>query len=372
MNNDFGAFEGLQSFETPGNIEESNGFGGVDSFSSFGFDSASNTATPPLGSSANDVAQPQSGSLEDYGLQIVQALNANGIPPTPYNYKIYFEKMLENKSQQFKDNATQHISLEQIPTEKQALLETKVLRAQSLMVNALQQVGAMIKNLHLLQGILRKHEREVNAVNNAIALQNIISVFEKELNKIGEVATHQLQNVRNSYEKTANAIEGISDAVICDTKYGVYNQRFLEKRVSDELDSVSIGGYKSSLIFVRISKHIEKRVSSEKTATLINRSLSKILQKVSNKSDVVAYYGAGVFGILLSHSDKEATKRFANRIIEKVAGTNIIIGEDELSLSVCTGIVEITDSAKRDVIKNALEALKKAQSNNVSFAVYGE
>ncbi|MDD6055650.1 MAG: diguanylate cyclase [Helicobacter sp.] len=372
MNDDFGSFEGLQSFQTKDGIEESKGLSDVSSFSSFGLESSGQMSG--FSTQTNNVeSTAQSGTLEDYGAQIVQTLNANGIPPTPYNYKIYFEKLLVDKTQQFKDNVAQHIELEQIPAEKQALLESKVIKAQQHMINTLQQVGAIVKNLHLLREIIKKHEREVKTASNAISLQNIISIFEKELIKINEVANNQLQDLRNSYDKTATAISSISDAVICDTKYGVYNQRFLERRVGDELESVYSGGYKSSLLFVCIAKNISKKVTSEKTATIINRSLAKILQKVASKSDVIAYYGAGIFGILLSHSDKESTKKFANRLIEKVATTNMIIGEDEISLSVCTGIAEINEAVKhKEIIKNALEALKKAQNSNISFVVYGD
>ncbi len=364
MENDFGSFEGLQSFET-GGVEDSNSNNG-NSFSSFGQDSApSNEAKSEPTVEANN--------LEDYGMQVVKQLSANGIAPTPYNYRVFFEKLLENKSQQFKNDAFQHIEFDQRPTEKQALLEAKVIKAQSYMVNAVQQIGAIVKNIRLLQGLLEKHKAGIEAASNPIVLQNIISIFGQELNKINELVGHQIQDAKNIYDKTMLAIEAINDEVICNSVYGVYNKRFLERRIGAEIEFVSDEKYKSSLILVRTAKSLDKHVNSEKTALMINKSISKILQKVANRSDVVAYYEAGIFGVLLSHSDKESAKRFANRLIEKVVGTSIIIGDDEISLNVCTGIVEISNNSRqREVIKNGLDALKKASNNNVSFVVYGE
>ncbi|MCI5633523.1 diguanylate cyclase [Helicobacter sp.] len=364
MKDDFGSFEGLQSFEARG-IGDSNS---ENTFSSFGMDDSAQSENSNV--SKSDTA---AGTLGEYGLKVIQELSANGIAPTPYNYRIYFEKLLANQTQQLKDNASQHVENDQRPAEQQVALEAKVIKAQSYMVNTLQQVGVLVKNLRLMQGILRKHEQEVETTNNAIAIQNIIAVFQKELDKLGEVIEHQLLDVKNAHDKAVSAIEDINNGVICNSAYGIYNRRFLEKRVESEAESGSIGGgYKSSLILVHISKNLEKRVNSDKTASIINRSLSKILQKVANRSDIVAYYENGIFGILLSHSDKEEAKHFANRLIEKVVATNIIIGDEEISLNVCTGIAEINELTKpKDIIKNALEALKKAINNNISFVVYG-
>nr|WP_236033269.1 diguanylate cyclase [Helicobacter turcicus] len=357
----------MQSFEA-GGVEES-GAGSESSFSSFGTDSAPSSVAPTQNKESNAGAN----TLEEYGLQIVQELQANGVLPTPYNYRIYFEKLLENKPQQFKDEAFQYVEVHQRPEEKQAALESKVFKAQSYMTNTLHQVGALLKNLRLLQDILKKHEKEVETTTNAIALQNIITVFQKELDKLSEVAGHQLQDIKAMHEKTLASIGGISDEVICNSVYGIYNKRFLEKRVLAEADSVNMGGYKSSLLLVRVSKSLQNRITSDKTAAAVNRSLSKILQKVANRSDIVAYYEAGIFGILLSHSDKDSAKRFANRLIERVVGTNIIVSDEEISLSVCTGIVEINEFSKqKEIIKNGLDALKKASNGNISFVVYGD
>ncbi|EEO25752.1 GGDEF domain-containing protein [Helicobacter winghamensis] len=368
MKDDFGSFDGLQSFEANG-IEESS-LGSASSFSSFGMDTESlqpSISTQSAGTSGN------ANSLEEYGLQVIQELSANGILPTPYNYRIYFEKLLEDKSQAFRDDAFQYVEVDQRPEEKQAALESKVLKTQSYMASTLNQVEALLKNLKLLQNILKKHEKEVETTTNAIALQNIITIFQKELDKLGEVAGHQLQDIKTMHEKTLASIQGISDEVICNSVYGIYNKRFLEKRVLAEVNSVNVGGYKSSLLLVRVSKSLQSRITSDKTAVVINRSLSKMLQKVANRSDIVAYYEAGIFGILLSHSDKDAAKRFANRLIEKVVGINIIVNDEEIPLSVCTGIVEINEFSKqKEIIKNGLEALKKASSGNVSFMVFGE
>ncbi len=312
-------------------------------------------------------------SIESYGMQIIQTLLSNGIPPTPCNYKIYFEKLLEDKPQDFKNTAKQSLQSELIPSEKQVLLENKVLKAQAYMVHTLQLVKALFSNFQLLQSILKKHAREIDSVKNANILQNVITLFQKELEKLNEISTKQLQDIKMSYDKTTNAIENITKETISDSRYNVYNQRFLENKIQIECQETATDKHKSSLLLLKITKNLEKKVVSEKNAILINKTIAKILQKFANRNDILAYYGTGVFGILLNHRDKEDAKRFVNRLCEKVIETNIYLDNEELFLSICSGICEIDGkSASKEILKNSLEALKKASNSNLSFVVYGE
>lgn len=361
----------LPNFETNGIEEKLPNF---DSIPSFDSSDSADSATPTPSAPSEEESKPlDDNSIESYGMQIVQTLLSNGIPPTPCNYKIYFEKLLEDKPQDFKNTAKQFLQAELIPSEKQALLENKVLKAQSYMVHTLQLVSALFSNFQLLQNILKKHEREIDSVKNVNVLQNVITLFEKELEKLGEISTKQLQDIKMSYDRTASAIENITKETISDSRYNVYNQRFLEAKVQMECQESATDKHKSSLLLLKITKNLEKKVVSEKNAILINKTITKILQKLANRSDILAYYGAGVFGILLNHRDKESAKRFANSLSEKVVETNIYLGDEELSLSICSGICEINEKSKsKEILKNALEALKKASINNLSFVVYGE
>ena len=352
----------LPNFETGGIEERTSSFDSIPSF-----DSTSTIQSQEESKPANDE------SIESYGMHIIQTMVANGVPPTPYNYKIYFEKLLENKSQDFKNSAIQFLQTELIPSEKQASLENKVLKAQSRMINTLRLVSALFSNFQLLQNILKKHEKEIDSVQNANILQNIITLFERELKKIGEISTKQLKDIKTAYDQTTNVIEDITQEIICDSRYNIYNQRFLENKIQKECQNSAIDKHKSSLLLLKITKNLEKKVTSEKNAVLINKTITKILQKTANRSDILAYYGEGIFGILLNHRDKESAKRFANNLSEKVVETNVYLGDEELSLSICSGICEIDEQSKaREILKNTLEALKKASNSNLSFVVHGE
>ena len=241
------------------------------------------------------------------------------------------------------------------------------------MINTLRLVSALFSNFQLLQNILKKHEKEIDSVQNANILQNIITLFERELKKIGEISTKQLKDIKTAYDQTTNVIEDITQEIICDSRYNIYNQRFLENKIQKECQNSAIDKHKSSLLLLKITKNLEKKVTSEKNAVLINKTITKILQKTANRSDILAYYGEGIFGILLNHRDKESAKRFANNLSEKVVETNVYLGDEELSLSICSGICEIDEQSKaREILKNTLEALKKASNSNLSFVVHGD
>ncbi|OCR20375.1 hypothetical protein BA917_05385 [Helicobacter pullorum] len=366
MKDDFGAFAELPNFETDGIEKEK--LPNIENIPSF-----ASSPQPLENQPLQENATPKSDSLETYGEQIIQTMLANKIFPSPYNYKIYFEKLLEDKPQDFKNNAMRFLEIESTPSEKQISLENKIIKAQSCMVNTLQLISAVFSNFQLLQNILKKHAREIESVNNVNMLQNVITIFEKELGKVGDLSRKQLQEIKSSYNKTTQAIESINNEIICDSRYGIYNKHFLNAKLQSECEEITIDKHKSSLIMIKVAKNLAKKVTSEKNATLINKTITKILTKNCNKSDTLAYCGEGIFGILISHGDKKFAQRFANRLSEKISTTNVFLGEEELSLNICSGICEIqTNQNPKTILKNALDALKKASNNNLSFATYGE
>lgn len=114
-------------------------------------------------------------------------------------------------------------------------------------------------------------------------MQNIITVFEKELKSLGETTKVQLQNIKVSYDRSMQAIESIANNIICDEKYGLYNRNFLDIRLLAELESIHTENHKSSLILIQITKSLARRITSDKNSTLISRAISKILQKSQTK-----------------------------------------------------------------------------------------
>ena len=144
------------------------------------------------------------------------------------------------------------LEIESTHSEKQISLENKIIKAQSCMVNTLQLISAVFSNFQLLKNILKKHAREIESVNNVNMLQNVITIFEKELGKVGDLSRKQLQEIKSSYNKTTQAIESINNEIICDRRYVIYNKHFLNANLHRECEEIPIDQHKYSLILVKV------------------------------------------------------------------------------------------------------------------------
>ena len=86
MKDDFGAYAELPNFETDGIEKEK--LPNIENIPSF-----ASSPQPLENQPLQENTTPKSDSLETYGEQIIQTMLANKIFPSPYNYKIYFEKL---------------------------------------------------------------------------------------------------------------------------------------------------------------------------------------------------------------------------------------------------------------------------------------
>ena len=348
-------------------LDESLGNASVDSFPSFG---SFNDKDVPQTNDKN--SSPKTDSIEEYGIEVVTEMKNKNIVPNPKNYQIYFEKLLEDKSDSFKKEALKSM-VGSVSIDHQLALEANISRIQKEMVNALSMVNSAYKNMLIFKDILTKHTQEVGIVNSASSLENIISVFKKELSVIDSNTGKQLRMALDAYNKCNSEVKILEESGVYDNRYGIYNRRYLEAKLEEEIEDLQDGKHKSSLVFIKTAKNLESKITNKKNVYIINKTISKVLQKNITKSDVLSYFGEGVFTILLSHGDKEFSKRFVSKVSEIIAMSNIFVGDEALNLEICCGILELNPSMKSVVaFKNGIEALKKASTRNEIFVTYGE
>ena len=348
-------------------IEEAFGNVGVDSFPSFG---NFNDKDIPNDNAKGGAEKPE--SIEDYGLEVANEMKSKNITPSPKNYQIYFEKLLENKSVDFKKNMQKMLS-GSASVDHQLALEANISRIQKEMVNMLSQVNCVYKNMLIFKEILSKHTQEVAIMSSASSLQNIISVFKRELSVIDASTTKQLKTALESYNKCSSEVKILEESGVYDNRYGIYNRRYLEAKLEEELKEMQDSKYKSSLVFIKTAKNLENKITNKKNIYMVNKTISKVLQKNIKKSDILSYFGDGIFAILLNHGDKEFSKRFVGKASELVAMSNIFLGDEPLNLEICCGILEMNAGMKVvNVLKNGIDALKKASTRGESFVVFGE
>ncbi|CAM2884379.1 diguanylate cyclase domain-containing protein [Helicobacter burdigaliensis] len=373
MANDFGSFSELESFQTGGFEGSEEAIDFEKNLPSFGSFEEAEVSDFHAENSHKTLENPSIKDIQGYAQEVLNIMLQGGIPPTPANYRIYFEKMLDGNSKEIQEEAGEILEKEQTNIKKQIALETKVLQNNQAVSSVLKTIASLYKNLTLLQSVLQKRIKETNSVQNANILQNLIIVFEQELQKIAKVIEGQIVETKECYDHCLNLMQSIEEEAVFNLVYSVFNLRYLQSKMAYELEEMKKIRYKSSLVLIKTAKNLDEVTKQKKNHILINKGVAKILKKATTRVDVIAYCEGGIFAVLLSHSDKESAKRFANKISEMIGATSVFLEEEEVTLGINCGILELNSTLNfKDAMKNANEALKKAIQNNVSYVCYGE
>ena len=127
-----------------------------DDFDDFGSDSSSTDSLRTA-----DLDEPSS-DVEIYAKEVMNKLIEDNLPPTPYNYSVYFDKLLEDKSASLRKEITAIMEFEDSSdTEKSLQLEHSVKQGFSSIKNILQTSATLYKNSVLMRKILAKRKQEL-------------------------------------------------------------------------------------------------------------------------------------------------------------------------------------------------------------------
>lgn len=310
-------------------------------------------------------------SIEEFAKEVLEGMANDGIVPIPGNFYLYFERYLEGKPEEFKKQVLQILELEEgNEDEKRVNFEQRVKNGFSYTKQILQVVATLYKNLNLMNTIVEKRGNELEGLTNSAVAINIIRSLEKDIKKLNSIMSNQTGLLKDYYKKSAEILSEVESEAIFDSKYGVYNKRYFMSQLEKEQKSVEMFNHSSTLMMAKIPLSTSKKIGSEKGIGLVTRTISRLLLKTSRRSDIVAHFGEGVFGLLLKHSDISTAKRAAERLHDMVSSTNFFYGDKEFHLDIRMGIVKI-DALKSvdESVECALESLKNADMGDEVYEV---
>ncbi|WP_231563889.1 hypothetical protein [Sulfurospirillum cavolei] len=101
------------------------------------------------------VPQQSNAELEKFSAQVLKVLGDENIPPTPSNFQIYFDKLLENKPAAFKKRINEFLDLETTNNdENHVKIEREIKEGFSQIKNIMQVVSTVYRNLGVMQDIV--------------------------------------------------------------------------------------------------------------------------------------------------------------------------------------------------------------------------
>jgi len=331
----------------------------------------------PFGASPSNVSttalDAPSSDLELFAKEVMEALITDNLPPTPYNYSVYFDKLLEDKSESLRKEINSILEFEDSSdTEKSIQLEHNVKQGFNSIKNILHVSATLYKNTVLMKKLLLKRKSELSKNGSDKAI-NVVYELESDVEKLSNIFKKQIDTMKSNYDETKAIVETVENETIFDNQYGVYNKRYLLSKLAQEVQQIAEFKHNSSLVVIKLSDSLVKSIKHTKVINLMTKNVSRLLMKSSRRSDIIAHYGDGIFAMLLRHTDMFSAQKASERVIDMVSSANFFLGDKEYKLSVSIGIANILSTQSAEVILdkalNAMEASDKDATKDYTVAV---
>lgn len=333
--------------------------------------SMDDTSTPSSPSNKKPSSEPE-GDLEIYSKEVLDALISDGLPTTPNNFASYFDRLLEDKSNNARKQITSILELEESNEDENSILLEQSLKEGFVSVkNILGVTANLYKNISLMTKILDKRKVELEENKELDGVKNVADSLDEDITKLNSILKKQSSSMKSMYDDTAKIIKNIENETIFDNQYGVYNKRSLMTKIEQEIELIRKFKHNSSLVMIELDKDLKASVKNEKAIMLMTKTIARLLLKTSRRSDSVAHYGNGVFAMLLKHTDIESAKKAAERLAELVSNSNFFLADREIQLKISEGITDITqDHTVEEIVVSAMDGIAKAyQNSSIDFAV---
>ena len=316
-------------------------------------------------------SQSSSSELEKFSLYVLKVLMDENIPSTPNNFQIYFEKLLDNKPLSFKKRINDMLEAENAnDDEHRAKMEMEVKEGFGQIKSIMQVVSTVYKNINVMQAIVKKRVSELEVSSGQLSITNITSALGEDLKKLSTLMNKQMGILKTHYEKTGTILKEIESKAVFDSRFGVYNRRYFLKSIENENKSIEQFNHRSTLVLAKIKDSILNKIVNTKDRMVLTRNIAKLLLKTSRRSDIVAHYGDGVFGMLMKHTDVSNAQRACERISDLIYATSFFIADTEIDTDIELAIVPISPSHTTELMVSlALDALPKTGKRLESYIV---
>ena len=154
--------------------------------------------------------------------------------------------------------------------------------------------------------------------------------------------------------QTAMALENarLYTQAVTDPLTGLYNRKFINERIFEEMVRSRRYNRDCSLIMLDIDHF--KRVNDTFGHGVGDRVIERVadlLREIARASDVVARYGGEEFLMLLTETDAEGARSFAERVRKSIEESTIVSGKKEIKVTISSGV-----ACYRDTFQNKLAA----------------
>jgi diguanylate cyclase (GGDEF)-like protein len=181
------------------------------------------------------------------------------------------------------------------------------------------------------------------------------------LESVADICATAIQN--------ANYVERVKQLAYLDGLTGIFNRRFFELRIAEEIERARRFGTELAVIMIDIDQF--KRLNDEFGHLLgdeVLRQVSSIFHKQLRKFDVVCRYGGEEFVVLLSQTGMQHAGGVAEKLRKTVETWQFPGVARQVTISAGTAIFPVHGTTRDELVKAAdagLYAAKQAGRNRV-------
>ncbi|MDX2479753.1 MAG: GGDEF domain-containing protein [Desulfuromusa sp.] len=220
----------------------------------------------------------------------------------------------------------------------------------------------ILKTFEIEPGDMKPYTQMLQEANEELGRLNLsyeqLVIELMEAKKKSERLAHELKDVNSR----------LNDLAYLDALTGLYNHRFFQESLGDELARAN--RYQSSLSLILFDIDHFKKVNDNHghpAGDQVLKTISKAVQKTVRPSDFVARYGGEEFAVILPETDNSGLKVFAARLRRCVEGVITKVDQQQIMVTISVGgttfCPEQPEISKDILIKSADRGLYMSKKN---------
>ncbi|TQR31334.1 hypothetical protein DMB92_06495 [Campylobacter sp. MIT 99-7217] len=309
------------------------------------------------------------GELEKFAKSVLGELVNDNVPPIPENYKIYFEKHLDDKTMTFKKRILEMMEFENTQDNKQIFIENKVKKSFNSLNHLLQDIAMVYKNTEVIREVLEKKAAELSINSGNLNMLNVIESLQNDMKRYTSLLEKYSMHIKENFEYVNHTYKSIEEQSDFDPVYSIYNFKFLSKILTRCAEGYAKYNYQNSLLLFRVKKSVLDSVSPKDQVILL-KNISKILQKNVVKGDIVACYKDGIFAVLLQHTNIQKAQSVAQTLIDNIYNTNFFMSSNEVNIDIQVALTLVKDDTSVDkTLEKVAKALDSSGKDKDPFSV---
>lgn len=311
------------------------------------------------------------GEFEKFAKSILSELVKDNVPPTPTNYGVYFQKMLNDRPLAFKKKITEITEFEQNDEGvKRANIEQDIKKSFSSTSTLVQYIAMIYKHLETMKDMIKKRNSELAVSTGNLAVSNVVHALEGDILRFSNILDRYSDEIKENFDEVRQIYKHLEEQSDFDCKFGVYNKRYFLETLEKSIESNLKYSYHTTLLFFKVKDETLEQACTQKEKIAFLKSVCKILAKNISSSDLIAHYGNNIFVALMSHTNLEKAQELSNKFLESLENSNFFLADKEIQINVelVIGVVN-KDSKSEELVNKCIDALKNTGKDLESFVV---